>query len=68
MKATFDYSTNGWKRAQEWAEQQPSPSTIHVNLWEWANAMGKESTEVLHLVSTAYEKNVNNSSSESFTK
>lgn len=62
----FTYSTQGWEAAREWATQQQSPTTIHANLWVWANAMGKESTEVLHLVSQAYQKNVNNSSAESF--
>ncbi len=68
MKIPFDFSQEGWKSAQEWAKQQPSPNNVQANLWEWANIFGKESVETLHLINLVYLKDVNNSSAESFTE
>ncbi len=56
----FTYSSLGWEQAKEWALTQPSPTTVHANLWEYAEAKGNESVEVLIIVNNAKKKDVNN--------
>lgn len=63
----FNPTEEGFKEAKEWAEKQPSPTKVQDNLWEWANAISKDSFEIVSIVNrefSNYVKNLNESNFE----
>jgi hypothetical protein len=63
----FSPNAEGWEKAKAWAKTKKAPETSsYDNLWEYTNAVYRDSFEALAFIDKQYKKDVNNSGQLSF--